>query len=241
MNDLTRKFLKAGNTVISNYLLSNFHQIGLTNDELVIYLIIEKQSSKGDLFPSSRLIAQESGLSEAKVYELLHELIQNKLMEIQTVKHADGQNYDQYNFDLLFEKLLQSADNDVTEKNEQTNKVDRENVFAKIESEFGRPLSPIEFETINQWLEDDHYSPDLISLALKEAVLSQAYSLRYMDRILLNWEKKHLTTVAQVQKESERQRGTAPHDTHDASNNTAGKADLTGPKIPIYKISDQNK
>ena len=114
------------------------------------------------------------------------------------------------------------------------------NVLPKL-NQIWATLSPIEFETINQWLEDDHYAPDLISLALKEAVLSQAYSLRYMDRILLNWEKKHLTTVAQVQKESERQRGTAPHDTHDASNNTAGKADLTGPKIPIYKISDQNK
>lgn len=241
MDDKTRKFLKAGNTAVSNYLLSNFHQIGLTNDELVIYLIIEKQSGQGDLFPSSKLILQESGLSESKVYELLHEMIQNKLMEIQTVKHADGKSYDQYSFDRLFEKLLQSADNETVTKKEQTDKTDRKTIFAQIESEFGRPLSPIEFETINQWLEDDHYAPEMISLALKEAVLSQAYSLRYMDRILLNWEKKHLTTVAQVQKETERQRGNSSREGRDSSASQSSKADLTGPKIPIYKISDQNK
>ena len=38
---------------------------------------------------------------------------------------------------------------------------------------------------IGQWLNTDHYSPELIRLALREAVLNQAYSLKYIDRILL--------------------------------------------------------
>jgi DNA replication protein len=165
-------------------------------------------------------------------------MIQNKLMEIKTVKHADGKSYDQYSFERLFEKLLQSASNEVQAQKQETNKVTRETVFAQIESEFGRPLSPIEYETINQWLTDDHYAPEMISLALKEAVLSQAYSLRYMDRILLNWEKRNLTTVKQVQKEENRQRNGSINSLD--SNRPTTKADLTGPKIPIYKISDQD-
>ncbi|GEL14366.1 DnaD domain protein [Pediococcus cellicola] len=240
MDEFMRSYLKAGNTVVSNYLLSNFHRVGLTNDELIIYLIIEKQREQGDRFPSSKLIAEETGLSESKVYELLHEMIQNNLMEIKTVKHADGKSYDQYSFERLFEKLLQSANHEVVKQQQTNEKMDRETIFAQIESEFGRPLSPIEYETINQWLNDDHYAPEMISLALKEAVLSQAYSLRYMDRILLNWEKKHLTSVSQVQKEEERQRNNGLDPSrHDRRNQNGEKADLTGPKIPIYKISDQ--
>ena len=38
---------------------------------------------------------------------------------------------------------------------------------------------------IGQWLNTDHYSPELIRLALREAVLNQAYSLKYIDRIYL--------------------------------------------------------
>ncbi|WP_412990346.1 DnaD domain protein [Pediococcus siamensis] len=239
MDGQTREFLRAGNTVVSNYLITHFHQIGLTNDELIIYLIIEKQREQGDLFPSSKLIAKESGLTESKVYELLHEMIQNNLMEIKTTKHTDGKSYDQYSFEKLFEKLLQAANETVQTKKQASAKAEQETVFAQIETEFGRPLSPIEYETINQWLTDDHYAPELISLALKEAVLSQAYSLRYMDRILLNWEKKNLTTVSQVQKESERQRENSHSRSTDSERQT--KADLTGPKIPIYKISDQPK
>ncbi|MEO2820231.1 DnaD domain protein, partial [Lacticaseibacillus rhamnosus] len=41
-------------------------------------------------------------------------------------------------------------------------------------------------------------------LALREAVLNAAYSLKYMDRILLNWERRHLKTAQQVQAELKR-------------------------------------
>ena len=76
-------------------------------------------------------------------------------------------------------------------------------LYQGFEKEFGRPLSPIELEMIGQWLNTDHYSPELIRLALREAVLNQAYSLKKkalresvggeayslknIDRILLAW------------------------------------------------------
>src|SRR5699024_10925191 len=75
-----------------------------------------------------------------------------------------------------------------------------------LESEFGRPLSPIEIETLVAWIENDKYSPELIQLALREAVLSQAYNFKYIDRILLNWEKKNIRTKEQVEKEIQRYR-----------------------------------
>lgn len=71
-------------------------------------------------------------------------------------------------------------------------------LYQGFEKEFGRPLSPIELEMIGQWLNTDHYSPELIRLALREAVLNQAYSLKYIDRILLAWERKNITTKEQV-------------------------------------------
>ena len=76
--------------------------------------------------------------------------------------------------------------------------------YNQIEIEFGRPLSPVEQETIRDWLTTDHYLPEVILLALREAVLNAAYSLKYMDRILLNWERRHLKTAQQVQAELKR-------------------------------------
>ena len=79
-------------------------------------------------------------------------------------------------------------------------------LFQHFEEEFGRTLSSIEYQRINQWLQEDHYSVDLIYLALKEAVINQAYSLNYIDRILLSWERKNITSPQQVKEEQNKRK-----------------------------------
>lgn len=69
-------------------------------------------------------------------------------------------------------------------------------LYLKIESEFGRALSPIEYETIAQMVSD--YSIELIELALKESVLNKALSLKYMEKILINWKKNNLQTKQEI-------------------------------------------
>ena len=64
----------------------------------------------------------------------------------------------------------------------------------------------IEREEIAQWLSIDHYTPEIIELALREAVLSQAYSLKYIDRILLNWQRHNLKTTDEVERFLKRNR-----------------------------------
>ena len=79
----------------------------------------------------------------------------------------------------------------------RTNKVEEESqknaegeIFSLFEQEFGRFLSPMECESITMWLDDDGHSVEIIRAALKEAVLAQKISLRYIDRILLNGKRK---------------------------------------------------
>src|SRR5699024_7542117 len=57
-----------------------------------------------------------------------------------------------------------------------------------------------------QWLEEDHYQPEILKLALREAVLNQAYSFNYVDRILLSWERKNLRTKQQVEEDQKRRK-----------------------------------
>lgn len=49
-------------------------------------------------------------------------------------------------------------------------------------------------------MEEDGYSPEIILLALKEAVLSQAYNFKYIDRILISWEKQNVHSAMDVQR-----------------------------------------
>ena len=77
----------------------------------------------------------------------------------------------------------------VSDINYDIKKKSEKNIFEVFEKEFGRTLSPMEYEIINGWL-SNQLSEELILGALKEATYNGVSSLRYIDRILLEWSKK---------------------------------------------------
>lgn len=70
------------------------------------------------------------------------------------------------------------------------------NIYNIIEQEFGRPISPMECEIINTW----DYPIDVIKLAIKEAVSSNNCAIKYIDRIIYNWKRKNIKSVADAEK-----------------------------------------
>ena len=71
----------------------------------------------------------------------------------------------------------------------------KDNLYEYIESNFGRTLNPIEYEEISTW-EDN----ELTRYAIKQAVLNNAYSIKYIVAILNNWKSKGIKTVQDAQK-----------------------------------------
>lgn len=71
------------------------------------------------------------------------------------------------------------------------------NIYTIFEKEFGRPLSPVEYEIIKSWITSG-ISEELIKGALKEAVFNNVRNLRYIDKILSEWEKKGFKSVDEV-------------------------------------------
>ncbi|WP_339319903.1 DnaD domain protein [Paenibacillus sp. FSL R10-2734] len=72
------------------------------------------------------------------------------------------------------------------------------NLFSIFEKEFGRPLSPMECETISSWVDQDRYPEELILLALKESVFAGKVHFRYIDRILLEWARNRVKNAQDV-------------------------------------------
>lgn len=73
-----------------------------------------------------------------------------------------------------------------------------DNIYEFIEKNFGRTLSPIEYEEISTW-EDN----ELTRYAIKQSVLNGKYNIRYIAVILNNYKKNSITTVQQAQEQEE--------------------------------------
>jgi len=203
-NEVMMQWINTGQTVLPTLLLRHYRELNLSNDELVLILQLKSYIDAGNSFPNTSLIAKNMKMTEENVFKAIHQLTQKKVLSIETAKDEDGVTEDAYSLSLLWEKLIVLLKQNESEKEEEKKEDTEKNLYSIFESEFGRPLSPIEMETLVMWVEEDDYSPELIQMALREAVLSQVYNFKYIDRILLNWEKKNIRTKEQVEKESQK-------------------------------------
>ncbi|MDF7668324.1 MULTISPECIES: DnaD domain protein [unclassified Lactobacillus] len=208
-------FRKLGFTTLQNGLIAYYPQLKISDPELILIIQLEAFAQKGENFPTNEQIAANTNLSTGEVASIIQQLIDQNYLTIDQLTDNQGRIGNFYNLANLYQQLDDFLTTNVMIKSHQdhTEKVSDSldnnplNTLARqFEIEFGRYLSPIEREEIAAWLSVDHYDPEIIKLALREAVLSQAYSLKYVDRILLNWQRHNLKTVAQVQKFLQRNR-----------------------------------
>lgn len=162
MDKTLKKYLVAGQTTVSNLILHNYSALGLNEEELVLLLELLSEQQRGNAFPAGEKIARAMGKKPQAIYQLLHSLIAKKVMQIVSIPAADGKTQDVYRFELLYEKIgnLEQKEEQKLEQADQA--VAQAKVYSSIEVEFGRPLSPIEIETVDSWLHQDHYRPEVI-------------------------------------------------------------------------------
>lgn len=215
MKSSTYDWMKEGFTMVPNILFNRFHQLNLTSDEMLLVLYLLSQMNQSQSIEETTKIANQLGWTSSKLFSELNQLMDKNYLSIELVPDRNGKQTDHYSlrpfFEQLDEKYFQKVANQPTNQliskakfTEDETFKETESLVMSFESEFGRMLTPLELETLNNWVAKDNYQPALIKYALKEAVIHQAISLKYIDRILLTWEKKNIRTVNEAQQESDR-------------------------------------
>ena len=201
MTDSLELWLASGQTVIHNSLLHHYATIGLDETELIFIIQMQSYLDQSVFFPNMAEIANRLGRREADIFSILHSLIQKNIISISTEKDDQGKVVDRYSLLPLYKKLQELLSRKKGQFEEKQQSINLLEIF---QQEFGRLLTPIEMQTIGEWLDRDHYSQDIILEALREAVLNQKYSLKYIDRILLSWDKKNIRSSSQAKQETKR-------------------------------------
>lgn len=196
-----KQYIKAGQSTISNDLLLHYQEIGMDNDDLVLFLQVMRIQNQGDA-ASPSVLAHILHLTENVVVTRLKSLIARDLMSIATTT----KQIETYDFTPMIEKLL-AGKNVSPESIVSDGKSVRKEIFQTIEAEFGRPLTPMEMQTISHWFDQEHFEPDLMLLAIQEAVANNARSLRYIETILINWQRDNIKTATQAQIAKQKRRG----------------------------------
>lgn len=174
--------MKTNNIVIPSYLLKTYKKLNISEKELIFlsYLITFNDKVLFDINKFSISIA----LSIPEIMELIDSLTSKNIITMVTDKKETGMIREYLDISSLYDKIIVMILNESETESKETS-----TIYDVIEKEFGRCLSPIEYETIKGWL-DSNISEDLIKEALKEAILNGVNNLKYIDRILYEWNKK---------------------------------------------------
>ncbi len=205
------QLLQEGATSVSNLLLKQYKQLSLTDEEMMLIIHLLSFQQEGNRFPTLQELEERMSVNNTRLIQLLQKLMKEEWLSIdQYVDPQTGLRHEQYNLAPLYRKLYQNWRQQVTAsrivdpaaesfaETAASNVSQHEGLYGQFEQAFGRPLSPFEIETIQIWTEEDRYPEELIVTALREAATVGKLYIRYIDRILLEWQKQQITSVEEA-------------------------------------------
>lgn len=144
-----------------------------------------------------KVVSKSLNMKEEDVLMAYGSLMAKKLIKVNAEKDSFGKIRERVSLENFYNEMK----NDYKEAEKKEKK---EDIYAIFEKEFGRTLSTMDFEIINAWIENG-FSEELILEALKEAVYNGAPNLRYIDKVLYEWDRKGIKEPKDVKKAMEKE------------------------------------
>jgi DNA replication protein len=207
--------LQEGAVAVPLLLLRSYARMQLSDTEalLLIQLMTFVEKERID-FPTIEDLQERMASSPDLVIRALHKLLHDGWISIDdTIDPESGIRSERYNLSGMYGKLAAWKLDEWNEPDigkgtgTSAGGAAGSDLYSMFEHEFGRPLTPMELETITGWLEQDKHSEALIVAALKEAVFAGKIHFRYVDRILLEWQRNRIQTIEQAREHAQKFRG----------------------------------
>jgi len=204
----SKDFFTAGFTSVPNLLFKYSRRLHLESIDILVIIALLYFQQTGKKEPAISEFARVINTSEEKIQASLERMRFKGLLNISD-NCLDPTGLFEKIMDLwATEKMqaLQEACNEVAAE-KRTERVETpflDSLICAFEQEFGRALTPIEFDQISHWSSIEGYSEELILEALKRAVLQGVCNFKYIDRILSHWAKNNLRTAREVKQYEEK-------------------------------------
>ena len=182
---------KQGHIVIPLFMLQHYKELKLEIGEFLFLMYLYNLGNKFIFDPSK--FASDLNLDIKDVMNYIGTLSDKHFIRVEVMKNDKGLMEEMVLMDDFYSKLSLITMDEVN----NVSSADNSNIYEIIEKEFGRTLSPMEYEIIRAWL-DNGMSEELIQEAIKEATYNGVSNLRYIDKILYEWSKLGIKTAKDV-------------------------------------------
>ena len=182
---------KQGHIVIPLFMLQHYKELKLEIGEFLFLMYLYNLGNKFIFDPSK--FADDLNLDIKDIMNYIGALSDKHFIRVEVMKNDKGLMEEMVLMDDFYSKLSLITMDEIN----NDSSTDSSNIYEVIEKEFGRTLSPMEYEIIRAWL-DNGMSEELIQEAIKEATYNGVSNLRYIDKILYEWSKLGIKTAKDV-------------------------------------------
>ena len=159
-------------------LINNYKKMDLNEAELAMIFVVDSLINSGETFITPDMLSLKMTLSFEDIDNYLTSLIKRCYF-----------SYDK-SFTLSIENLKTILKNKFPEEIViKEKKEENPELIHFFENEFARALSEAEVNTLNDWVKNGN-TMEKIKEALNLATMAKAKSIRYIDKILLDWKRK---------------------------------------------------
>ena len=164
-------------------LVDNYKKLGLNENELSIILVTNSLIQKGVQFITPDIIALKMTLEFNEIDTCFTNLIKKDILTL------EGKNGIQISIEPLKKKLIEIFYEEMKKEAPSSQNKEQNDIFVLFETEFGRALSQFEVNTIKDWFEQGNNAAT-IKEALNVATLAKVKTIRYIDKVLLEWKRR---------------------------------------------------
>lgn len=174
----------------SELVLTNYNKIGLDEVDAIILIKLHNIYKKNITFIRPTELSKSLSISPKETSKRLNTLIEKGYVQMEVASGKNGKQTETFNLDYLIERILKQNYEEQTNIENKVITSEQGQLVELFESEFNKPLSVLDIQTITKWINDDEYTFDQIKDALFIAVKSRKKSIKFVDGILLNNETK---------------------------------------------------
>lgn len=208
--------MREGSVSVPSLLLKLYKSMKLSDAEAMLLIhLVQFKEKEGKDFPTPEELQSRMSATYEMVLKSLQRFLKEEVVQIdEEIDPVSGVMSERYNLSPLYRKLAAAWIEDAKQSGaaQQAAKTaspgaEKSDIFTVFEKEFARPLTPMECETVSQWIDRDRHPEELILFALKEAVFAGVVHFRYIDRILLEWSRNRVQTPEQAREYTQKFRG----------------------------------
>ncbi len=188
------KVIGDGNIVIPLYILKYFKKFDLTMEEFIFLMYLYNRQDNLDFNPDK--ISLDLNIDIMEVMGYVAVLTDKGYLKLEVKKTENNILEEVIDLSSFYERIsMLLINNDKEEKEDNS-------ILFYIEKELGRPMSSIEIKIVNEW-KNNNISDELIKKALSIALNDGVYSLKYIDKILVDWVTRGYKSVSDIEKNKE--------------------------------------